>query len=103
MKKIFLLDDLRVFGVDVTARTATQGYKVLETEKFDEYLFDHDLGSIQPGTSGYDVLKWALENNKLSDHCTVFLVTSNPVGRQNMGNILQDYNFTFKGGTKYVR
>ena len=101
--KRFLLDDIRVIeDVDVTCRSARQAMPVLEKEMFDVYFFDHDLGSTKPGTSGYDVLKWALENDLLNPEGSVFLVTSNPVGRQNMENQLFTYGYR-KRGTEYVK
>ena len=101
--KRFLLDDLRVIAdIHTTCRTAVQGFKTLETEEFDVYFFDHDLGEVRPGTTGLDVLRWALQENKLKEGSSVFLVTQNPVGRKNM----EDQLFTFgwrKRGIEYVR
>ncbi len=96
--KRFLLDDIRnIDDVQVVCRRAIEAFKVLEKEGFDVYIFDHDLGDTKPGTSGYDVLKWALEQGKLKEDATIILATSNPVGRLNMGYLLSDYGYTQSG------
>ena len=97
----FLLDDLRDIHAEVICRSAKAAYIVLETQRFDYYMFDHDLGSTKPGTSGYDVLKWALENKYIPAGSIVEFVTSNPVGRQNMANQIISHG-GFKRGSCYV-
>lgn len=93
--KIFVLDDLRNIAADVTCRTATAAYIILQrSATFDVYYFDHDLGSTEPGTSGYDVLCWAIEQHKyIPIGAYVCLVTSNPVGRHKMELALASNGF----------
>jgi len=99
----FLLDDIRTIDyIDVTCRTPQDAYIVLEKEWFDVYMFDHDLGEVKPGTTGYDVLKWALTYNHLNPKASIFLVTNNPVGREQMKNLLKDFGY-YNKGIEYVK
>lgn len=91
--RTILIDDLRNIQADVTCRTAAAAYPILESQSFDCYYFDHDLGSTKPGTSGYDILKWALMNEYIPVGAVVHLVTMNPVGNQNMKNQLLSFGF----------
>lgn len=79
-----LIDDVRDLKCDVIARTAEAGKKLLAVGGWECVCFDHDLGEKE---TGYDVLCWALENNLLPSK--VQLVTSNPVGRENMRRALE--------------
>ncbi len=98
MNRTFLLDDLRThIPADVICRTASAAFSTLGGATFDVYYFDHDLGSVKPGTTGYDVLKWALENRLIPIGAIVILVSQNPVGKQNMINQLTTYGFTRQG------
>lgn len=83
-----LIDDVRDLNCDAIARTAEVGKKLLTVGGWECVCFDHDLG--QPET-GYDVLCWALENNLLPSK--VQLVTSNPVGRENMRRALENNGY----------
>ena len=93
--KSFLLDDIKTPpDCEVICRTAADAYITLEKEQgFIVYYFDHDLGSSKPGASGYDVLRWALENEALNKEAIIFIITDNPVGRQNMSNLLLSFNY----------
>ena len=84
-----LIDDVRDLNCDVIARTAETGKKLLAVGGWECVCFDHDLGD---GETGYDVLCWALENNLLPSK--VQLVTSNPVGRENMRRALESSGYT---------
>jgi hypothetical protein len=86
-----LIDDQRDLNCDVIVRTPEAARKLLGVclKSFDCVCFDHDLGTCE---TGYDILKWALKYQLLPNH--VQLVTSNPVGRQNMSNLLKDYRYT---------
>ena len=90
MRRI-LIDDLREIEAEVVCKTAKAAYKELEKGIFDIYYFDHDLGSTKPGTSGYDVLTWALENEKIPAGAIVYLVSNNPVGKQRMRDALLNH------------
>lgn len=95
-----LIDDEQEIGVDVIARTAEAGKILLACRTWSKVYLDHDLG---PGESGYDVLTWALEMEKLP--LKVQLVTSNPSGRLRMTQALTSSKYVTKDGlifTKYV-
>lgn len=100
----FLLDDLRVMpDMDVVARTPVEAFVALDNDKaFNVYVFDHDLGEVKPGTTGYDVLKWALENDKLNEKASIYFCTSNPVGRANMEGQLLTHGW-FRKGQEWVK
>lgn len=101
--KRFLLDDIRTLpDIDTLCRTPQDAYNVLDNEYFDVYIFDHDLGEVHPGTTGYDVLRWALEQNKIEDSASIFLITNNPVGRDNMIAMLKSHGWWNKG-QEYVK
>lgn len=89
--KTLLIDDLReVADCDATARTFKDAISLLNN-KWDRILLDHDLGEEK---SGYDVLKYIRDNNlPLPD--VFHLVTANPVGRNNMKNLLV-YDLKYK-------
>jgi len=84
-----LIDDIRsIENVDVTVRSYDAGIDNLKTRKFDHVIIDHDLGYDK---TGYDILKWC-EINKIWPE-TVELITSNPVGRENMERVLISNNY----------
>ena len=84
-----LIDDTRDFNVDVIARTADAGRKMLRIGGWDKVFFDYDLGS---NVTGYDLLVYALENEFLNNSKIVF-VTTHPNGRERMESALKEYNF----------
>lgn len=94
-----LIDDIRNLGCDVTVRTATAGKRALLSYVGDiECLcLDHDLGPDQE--SGYDIAKWAFEYDVMPKW--VQIVTSNPVGRQNIANLLMDHGYKSSDGINY--
>ena len=96
-----LIDDERNLNTEVVARTVEAARVVLQTDiQWERICFDHDLGSEM---SGYDVLNWALSTNNLRTR-KVQLVTSNPVGRQNMMNLLEDNGYTHTyGGVNFEK
>ena len=99
----FLLDDLRDIKANVICRTASAAFVALEKhDPFDLYYFDHDLGETKPGTSGYDVLNWALDNKLIPMGAQVVLVTQNPVGRNNMAAALITNGFS-RLGQNFIR
>ena len=95
-----LVDDQRDLGCEVIARTPDIAKKILfsQISEFDCVCFDHDLGCIE---TGYDVLKYPLELDLLPNR--VQLVTSNLVGRENMGKLLNDYMYVSKDRINYYR
>lgn len=92
-----LIDDERNLNTDAVARTAAAGRKLLALGGWDCVCFDHDLGEEE---SGYDVLKWALDYGFLP--AKVQLVTSNPVGRQNMRAALEAYGYKTRDGLTFT-
>ncbi len=87
-----LIDDVRDLHADLIVRTGELARHVLAIPvEWDCIMFDHDLGDVSE-VNGYEILKWALETNNLRTN-RVQLVTSNPVGRQNMANLLKDNKF----------
>ena len=94
-----LIDDIRDLQCEVIARTPEAGMKLLALGGWECVCFDHDLGQ---DSTGYDVLVWAIENDYLPN--MVQLVTSNPVGRDNMDAALVDAGFTRQiDGVTYKR
>jgi hypothetical protein len=93
-----LIDDIRDLNVDVIARTPDAGKKLLALGGWECVFMDHDLGFDE---TGYDVTKWALAEGFMPDK--VQLVTSNPVGRQNMAKALLSYGYTSVDGTNFKK
>lgn len=100
MNKIYLyVDDERtdVFRapLDYTlfvARSYNEAIAVLSQVSYD-YCFidlDHDLGI---GKTGYDICKFIIENVSI-DKLEYRLHTMNPVGRQNMEQLLSHYGYS---------
>lgn len=92
--KTLLIDDMRNIDVDVIARNGKAGLQILDLMGGIETLYlDHDLGD---GISGYRVACRALELGNMPS--TVVLVTSNPVGRDNIIAALKQFGYTNKAG-----
>jgi len=89
-----LIDDFREFDVDHIAKNARDGQKALLTFPVTHLYMDHDLGDADEPT-GYDVICWAIERGCVPAH--VQMVTSNPVGRDNMARALENIGYTKKG------
>ena len=92
-----LIDDIRnVEGVDIIFRTAESARNFLIENDFKDEIsvlyMDHDLGDLKD--NGYKILSSILEKNIRPKKVT--LVTSNPVGRDNMCSILSFYNYKSK-------
>ena len=91
-----LIDDIKnLAGWDVIARNAAVGKMILQafSASITHLGIDHDLGG---RCSGYDILKWALDNNCLPP--VVEIVSMNPVGAKNMKMfLLHDANYLEKG------
>jgi hypothetical protein len=98
MKEFHLLiDDLREpEGMDDIARTSTDAcLALMQHEGVLTHLYlDHDLG--EPEATGYTILNWAIKRNLLPPN--VYLVTANPVGRDNMARALESEGYTFTRG-----
>lgn len=92
---ILYVDDLREpnmssydnnFNVIFIARTYDNAISELTKHKYDILDLDHDLGEDK---TGYDICKYIVEHN--IKFKTIFIHTANPVGRDNMVNILKRY------------
>lgn len=82
--KVLLIDDCREFyGGETIARTFAEGIALLQSQKWDLLYLDHDLGDPNPRNTGYGIMCF-LEENPQHLPGRIVLVTSNPVGRQNM-------------------
>lgn len=88
-----LIDDMRNLNCDAIARNSKAAKQLLTLDCWECVCFDHDLGE---GYSGYDVMKWMFENNIRPKN--IQIVTSNPVGRENMNAILRSEHYTSKDG-----
>ena len=91
-----LIDDMRnpgegIIPTDcVVARSPFAGMQELNKEVWDVLYLDHDLGCIVDGDewTGYDVL-CAIEEGLCLKPRKVVLVTSNPVGRARMEQVIR--------------
>jgi hypothetical protein len=58
-----------------------------------EISFDHDLGESEP--TGYDIVKWLIEQDMdhdfLNEDFTFSVHSQNPVGAENIRNLLNNY------------
>jgi hypothetical protein len=94
-----LIDDIRDLNCDVIARTAKAGLKLLEQGGWSTVCFDHDLGEDE--ATGYEVMAHAFLADWMKEVKHVQLVTSNPVGRTNMANLLKDEGYSSKDGINF--
>lgn len=92
-----LIDDFRDLKADVIARNYHHGIACLLTLRVTHLYMDHDLGEEK---TGYDVLKFLfyhiLKDFKIDPPKFIQLVTSNPVGRENMKKLLISEGYTSK-------
>ncbi len=103
-----IIDDDRSLGCDIIARTPQAGKDILYNmvhrfnsngEPLIECLcIDHDLGFEE---TGYDVIKFGIENHCLPDK--IQIVSMNPVGKQNIANILVDNEYNTFDNINFVR
>jgi hypothetical protein len=94
MINIFL-DDIRSCPKGfVLARTRFECQRLLETNKVNILSLDHDLGEGHLGT-GYDVAMFIVEQQEAYNRNIwpkeIYLHTDNPVGRENMYQLLNRY------------
>ena len=83
-----LVDDLRDLPADIIARNFTAGKLLLENFTWDTLLLDHDLGE---DPTGYDLINFAITGNFVPKE--VIIVSSNPVGRDNISAALRSYGY----------
>lgn len=95
MEKLLYVDDIREPNIIrystysyeiIVSRSYDYSINMLNTCKFNAIDLDHDLGEEK---TGYDICKYIIENNIKLDR--VYIHTSNPVGRDNMKQLLERY------------
>lgn len=97
-----IVDDTRELGCEVIARTSQAGCSILHAmpDVFECLCIDHDLGP-NSKHSGKEVIQFALEYNCLPPR--VQIVSQNPVGAQNIRNLLTDAGYETKDRINYCR
>ena len=89
---VLYVDDIRQprgpysFSHIAIVRSYDDALKKMVTERFDAIDLDHDLGEDK---TGYDIAKFIVE--KGFNFQTIYIHTANPVGRQNMIDLLQKH------------
>lgn len=97
MEKHVLIDDVRSGRVDLICRTAREGIEALKEGGITHLYLDNDLGVVG-GYDGIDILQWARDNDLVPPN--VMLVTSNPVARKRMEELLMhDLGYTYRNRT----
>lgn len=96
MSYILFIDDTRdpVNQESIVVRNLEEAQAIITELGWPNHIdFDHDLGKNEP--SGYDFAKWIIEEDMDKDFLTEefsFSVHSmNPVGRENIKNLLNNY------------
>jgi hypothetical protein len=95
-----IIDDIRELNCDFIAKTGHEGITMM-TEHFEEIgtlCMDHDLGDADD-MNGFQVLELLMFWDLVPDH--VQLVTSNPVGRTNMSDLLRSKSYQSKDGINF--
>lgn len=97
MKVYIYLDDFRPCPAHaIPARSFEEAIILLnefKNKNIDIYFsFDHDLGEEK---TGYDVAKYIVENQ--IPIAAFYVHSANPVGRQNIIQLLTHYGYTYKG------
>ena len=96
----FLIDDIRDIGVDVIARNIIGARTVYQNNDITGWtlFLDHDLGIPE---SGLDVIREMIALNNVPER--VIIVSSNPVGRDNIGHALTDIGYIRKSPHEFYR
>lgn len=103
MKRILLIDDARSLEqvhkhqsndsyIASIARDYFEGIRLLREEgPWDVLYLDHDLASFIEGKekTGYDVICWLEENTEYLPLNGIYCVSSNPVGRQRIEQVIK--------------
>lgn len=93
-----LIDDMRDLSCDAIARNSKSAMELLKCNCWECVCFDHDLGE---DVSGYDVMK-SMFNLKIYPK-QIQIVTSNPVGRDNMMGLLNQESYHSKDNINWFR
>lgn len=88
-----LIDDVREVGTDAIARTSKEAFELLTQQDWSELYIDHDLGE---DVTGYNIIVWMLENPAIKNPEFVQIVSSNPVGRENIAKALVSHGYIRK-------
>ena len=92
-----LIDDIREFNADYTARNSETAKELLTEIKFDQLYIDYDLGE---DVSGYDIVEWANLNNCLPE--VIFIVSMNPVGVSIIRQYLLSIGYKMKSSPRML-
>lgn len=95
-----MIDDKRDMPYGVIARDYESGKKMLALGGWDALYIDHDLGD--PKT-GYDLITWAADIGPKYDFLPdkIVIISSNPVGRDNIARVLRKSGFKELGNHFY--
>jgi hypothetical protein len=93
-----LIDDTRDLYCDAIARTPEAAKELLAHITWECICFDHDLGTKE---SGYDIMKWMFIRMIYPNQ--IQLVTSNPVGRDNMIALLKQERYTSSDNVNWLK
>jgi len=98
--KTFLVDDIRDLHADIIARTYEGATIVADAIFLNEcrLLLDHDLG---PGKTGYDFINYLIAESNMP--AEVWIVSSNPVGRDNIGRALEAEGYLRKSPHNFIK
>lgn len=100
----FWIDDVKTpdFYVDLICRNGLLALSLLYYLKVSDLYIDHDLGE---GINGAEILKElfiAKHKDDLPE--TIFIISNNPVGRDNMRNIILDTDLYFEDNAwKFIK
>jgi len=96
----FLVDDLRDIDADTVARTYADAVKVADTLDLScaTLYLDHDLGEEK---TGYNFIMYLIAEENLPKE--VLIVSSNPVGRDNIGAALVQEGYQKRSPHKFIR
>lgn len=85
MSLTLLIDDLRDIQADIICRTYQGAEQIINTIWLQDWtlFLDHDLGESK---TGYDIINLMLNTSNIPGH--IIIVSSNPVGRDNIGRAL---------------
>ena len=98
--KTLLVDDIRDVAADIICRNYEAAVTLSTSLWLYEWrlLLDHDLG---PGKTGYDFINHLITEKNMPKE--VFIVSSNPVGRDNIGRALEAEGYVKKSPQEYIR
>jgi hypothetical protein len=92
------LDDMRKEPKNfILAKTYKECISLLESNNIDILSLDHDLGDFENGKeyTGYDVAMYIVEKQENESiniwPKEIYMHTANPIGRQNMFSLLNNY------------